>query len=89
MKKYTILLFTFLITGCATVKQDKVDTIAQEEVKKEYILPNLTQCQKPPKINDGTLEEFYTWGLDVKKILKECNQYNEEKKDWIERNFKK
>ena len=88
--KYTAILLTILLSGCATLnKPDKVDTIAQEEVKKEYVLPQLTQCEIAPKINDGTLEEFYTWGLNIKKILKDCNQYNEEKKQWIERNFKK
>lgn len=88
--KYLFIIISLLISGCATFnKPDKVDTIAKEEVKKEYILPKLDSCKNAPKWEDGKFESLYKWGIDIKQILKDCNQYNEEKKDWIERNFKK
>jgi len=93
MKKIIIILSLLSLSGlqgCATLnKPDKVDTIAQQEIKKEYILPKLDSCKNAPKWEDGTFESLYKWGIDIKQILKDCNQYNEEKKDWIERNFKK
>lgn len=93
MKKIIIILSLLslsVLQGCATLnKPDKVDTIAQQEVKKEYILPKLDSCKNAPVWEDGTFESLYKWGIDTKQILKDCNQYNEEKKDWIKRNFGK
>lgn len=91
----TIILSFFLIftlTGCATISNkeniDKLDIIASQDIKKEYELPLLTECEKPRNWN-GTFEDLFDLSLEMKKILKECEQYNNEKKEWIERNFKK
>lgn len=88
MNKLILILITFLFTGCASLNtKDKIDTIAKEEVKKEYVLPMLSECSKLEDLNDLSFKELYKYGKLLREQYKECNQYNKEKLDWLNRNF--
>ena len=87
MFKNLIFIFTvFFISGCATPK-DKIDTIVNYEVKKEYVLPTLTECQNLPKIKGNSFGELYASYIHLKNLYKECDQFNKNKNEWIDRNF--
>lgn len=90
MRLINILILLLVLSGCATVdsKKDKINTIAQEEVKKEYKLPQLTSCLIIEKFTGLTFEEFYTYNKLLKEQYKQCNDFNEEKIEWFQRNFK-
>ena len=81
-----LFLSISLMLGCATPR-DKIDTIVNDEVKKEYVLPTLTQCQNLPKILGNSFGELYASYINLKNLYKECDQFNKNKNEWINRNF--
>lgn len=92
IKKTLCILLLITLIGCTTVTKDKIDTIAETEIKKEYQLPALTDCTLKEKLEDyqlGTLKDYFEESKLLRDLLRQCNGYNVEKKEWIERNFKK
>lgn len=89
MNKLLILLVFSLLGGCATIdsNKDKINTIANEEVKKEYILPLLNQCPNLEKFKGLGFYELYTDYKLLREQYKICNEYNKDKIEWFKRNF--
>lgn len=89
ISKFISILLVFILSGCATLdsSKDKINTIAKEEVKKEYILPFLNECSKLEDLNDLTFESLFKYGKLLREQYKICNQYNQEKLEWLQRNF--
>lgn len=88
MKYITLFLILFLISGCASIKKDKIDYIAEQEEKITYVLPNLNECSKLHKLEDKSFKSLYIYTVDLINLYNLCNSYNEEKNSWIKRNIK-
>lgn len=88
IKKILCLISVLSLAACATPKQEnKLDIVAQADVKKEYVLPKLTSCDSAQPLTDKTLKGFYQYGAYVKGLVKTCSELNDEKTQWIIRNF--
>ena len=81
--KRIILTLSLVLCGCATTNTTPINL---PKVQPDSSI--MADCQAYQKMSVGTLEELTTLYISNSKILQECSQLNQAKKDFINRDMK-